>query len=77
MAATILFLAVLVLLGYAVQRHHQRFSGLAGSATVTDRDAERMRVELNAADAQQYRGSHGRAHAGGSATREVGVPAGR
>ena len=77
MAATVLFLVVLAVLCYAVQRHHQRFNGLAGSATVTDRDAERMRAELNAADAHQYRDGHGRAHVGGSATREVGVPAGR
>jgi hypothetical protein len=43
---------------------------------VIDRDAERMRAELSAADARRpdrYRDGHGRAHAGGSAAREVGV----
>ncbi|HEY0807809.1 MAG TPA: hypothetical protein VGD84_22275 [Pseudonocardiaceae bacterium] len=78
MTATVLFLAVLVLLGYVVQRHHRRYNGngMAGTSTADDRDAERMRTELNAANAH-YGDGHGRAHAGGNATREVGLAGGR
>ncbi|HEX4703800.1 MAG TPA: hypothetical protein VH352_16845 [Pseudonocardiaceae bacterium] len=81
MAETVVFLVVLALVGYAVQRNHvvkrSRDPGLAGSSTANDRDAERVHAELDAvgAHAPQYRVRH--AHAGGPSARQIGMAGGR
>jgi hypothetical protein len=53
MTATVIFLMFLALLAVAVERNHarQRYhsASLAGSDTATDRDAERISAELEAA----------------------------
>jgi hypothetical protein len=55
MTATVIFLAFLALLAVAVERNHarQRYHSpaLAGSDTATDRDAERISTDLEAAHA--------------------------
>ena len=53
---TLVFVALVLLLAYGLQRNHDRQSGgaslgasLAGSTDAQDRDAERVQAELRAA----------------------------
>jgi hypothetical protein len=72
MTATVLFLAAVTAIGFLVEHHHRAIRDRFVPAD--DRDAERVRIELSAANAQsgdQYRGRHGpaRTYVGGSSAR--------
>jgi hypothetical protein len=73
MAATVILLVLIALVGYAIERNHARHgfprSRLAGSATAADRDAERVSADLVAARAHATAPARPLAALGGRATR--------